>query len=201
MKKIRAMLFDADGVLLFHTDKLFSDRLAEELGISPAKILPFFEEVYVECLVGKQDLKRAIEPYAKSWGWNRNIDELLAFWFDYERKADEPLLEYIAQLKSHGIMSYIATNNEKYRAQDMFSKLGFTKYFEGIYAAGTIRAAKPDPQFFERIYQDMPHLHRSEILFWDDSLVNVAAAEAFGFQAELYSDFAGFKERMKHYVS
>lgn len=194
------MLFDADGVLLFHTDKLFSDRLAEELHISPTEVIPFFEEAYIECLVGKQDLKQAIAPYAERWGWPKSIDELLAFWFDYERKVDQPLLDYIANIKTAGILSYVATNNEKYRAEDMFSKLGFSQYFEGIYAAGTVGAAKPDGEFFASIYKDMPHLPKDEILFWDDSLVNVEAAKEFGFRAELYTNVENFRHVVSDYV-
>jgi FMN phosphatase YigB (HAD superfamily) len=43
-------------------------------------------------------------------------------------------------------------------------------------------------------------MDKSEILFWDDLTENVEQAREFGYQAERYTDFKNFKEKMKQYA-
>ncbi|HEX7368030.1 MAG TPA: HAD family hydrolase [Candidatus Saccharimonadales bacterium] len=196
---IKALLFDADGVLLYHTDKLFSERLADELGINSSEIEEFFAGPFQDCLVGKLDIKQAIAPYAKQWGWGKTIDDLLRFWFDYEHRENAQLLERIQGYRLRGIRCYVATNNEKYRAEGTFMKINISGSFDGLFASGLLGVIKPDKAFFARVLSSLRGVNRDEVLFWDDSDKNVAAAREFGFSAELYTTFPKFEQRMEHY--
>jgi FMN phosphatase YigB (HAD superfamily) len=40
-----------------------------------------------------------------------------------------------------------------------------------------------------------------QIIFWDDSLANVDAARAHGWQAELYTDYATFYEQFRQAIA
>ena len=198
---IKVLLFDADGVLLFHTDKIFSVRLSEYLDIPVGRINPFFEKVFGDCLVGLKDLREELAPYAKDWGWQGSIDELLTFWFEYEHNVDQPLINYISALRDKGTKSYVATNNEKYRAEALFGHLNLDQtVFEKLYAAGNLTVLKPDLAFYQKIYDDLIGIKKNEVLLWDDSIQNVEAARNYGFEAELYTTYQNFEVTMEQYV-
>lgn len=197
---IKAILFDVDGVILFPLNTFFSDRLAEKLGIPLSKIVPFFEKEYQQCLVGQLDLKEALVPYVREWQWTGSIDELLSFWFEAEAEVDANLIASIDNLRAKGLTCFVATNQEKYRAEYMFKQIGFNGSFDKLYAAGKLGVAKPDHAFFQHITDDLPDIPKDEILFWDDKQHNVEAARQFGILAEHYTSREDFDAKMKGYL-
>src|SRR3989344_5743929 len=104
---IKAILFDADGVLL--KDGMFSEYLKREHDLDIEKLIPFFTGPFRESLVGKADLKKILKPYLKDWGWKKSMDELLDLWFTTGHEIDERLVKYIKNLRKSGIKCYLAT--------------------------------------------------------------------------------------------
>lgn len=198
---IKALLLDADGVLFFHADKLFSERLAKEHGVDADKLEDFFTRIFPECLIGKRDLKAELSNHIEKWGWRGTVDDLLDYWFNYEHKVDQPLIDNIRALKQRGITSYVATNNERYRADWLFRSLNIDdSVFEKLFASGDLGYAKPDPRFFIFVMRDLISYRPDEILFWDDTAANVEAARSAGMAAELYVDYADFRKKIQNYV-
>lgn len=200
MSTIKAILFDADGVFISHTNKMFSERIAEELNISIDLVQPFFDDHFESVLTGKEDLATAITPFAKSWGWKGSVTELIEFWFNGERTVDEDLMVYIRKLHENGVTCCVATNNEINRAQFIFEVSGFSEFSDKLYSSSELGATKPNQVFFEKVWKDLGKIPKDQILFWDDSPENVAGGKAFGFMSELYTDFESFKVKMDQYV-
>ncbi len=198
---IKVILFDVDGVILFPLTKYFSVRLSELLGLPIEKILPFFDGPYKACMMGKLDLKEALAPYLAAWNWTGTMDELLEFWFEAEADVDKELIACIDTLREQGVVCLIATNQEKYRAEYMFQKIGFNKSFDKLYAAGNLGVAKPDHAFFQTIVDDLKGVAKEEILFWDDQLKNVESAREYGIHAEQYTTLPDFENKMHNYIS
>jgi hypothetical protein len=71
---IKVIILDADGVIMH--GEWFSKRYSEKFGVSLEEIMPFFNNEFIDCELGKADLKEAIKPYLKKWGWKGTIDEL-----------------------------------------------------------------------------------------------------------------------------
>jgi len=195
---IKVILFDADGVLI--NGEMFSNELERKYGIPNESTQPFFKGVFQECLIDAKDLKREIVPYLKKWGWKKSVQDYMNEWFAFEHKIDEPLVDYVQKLRAQGITCVVATNQEKYRTDYMLRKMGFKNNFDKVYASAHLGTRKPDQQFFENLLLDLPEIKKQEILFWDDSPGHVAAAKQFGINAELYTTFSNFKDKMKHYV-
>lgn len=195
---IKAVIFDADGVLI-HRTKYFSKHLHDEFGVPLEKALQFFEGPFVDCLVGEKDLKEEIAPYIKDWGMDKSVEELLQYWFDFEREVDEDLISYIYKLKNGGILVYVGTNNDKYRTEHMRNDIGLGSIVHKVYGSGDIGYKKPDHNFFRHIL-DEQKLKKDEVLFWDDTMINVEAAHSFGIHAEIYTSFEDFEEKMKKYI-
>ncbi len=195
---IKALLFDADGVLL--NGEYWSKHLARDYNVPYDKIEPFFLHEFKDCLEGKVDLKEAIAPYIPKWGWKGSVDELLDYWFKSEHVLDEPLVEYVQGLRSRGIKCYVATNQEKYRAQYMLEKMGFAESFDGVFASCNLGHQKPSKEFFAAVHDKLHDYKLSELLFWDDSEKFVEAARQVGLNAEVYTGFDEFKKKMKIFL-
>ena len=189
---IKVVIFDADGVLI-HQGR-FSKSLDEEYGITIETTASFFKGPFQDCLVGKKDLREAIAPYLDSWGWDKGVDVLLDYWFTIEHAINEDLISYIQELRSKGILCFLATNNEKYRFQYMLEKMGFSESFDRTYSSAHLGEKKPNQEFFAKIYNDLENIQKEEIFFTDDDLENIQGAKDFGIKAEIYTTLARLKE-------
>lgn len=191
---IKHILFDADGVLV-HAD-MFSRVLEERYGIKHEQTQSFYRGIFKEALAGNRDLKEIIEPYLKEWGWPKTTDDFLHEWFEYEHVLDEDIIEYIQKLRAKGVHCYVATNQEKYRAQYMIDKMGFGNSFEKLFASAHLGVLKPDQPYYQKILEDID-AKKNEVLFWDDSEENIVGAKKFGIHAEYFDSFDQFKKIMK----
>lgn len=192
---IKAVIFDADGMVITNTTR-FSDRFSQEFGVDYAEMLPFFEGEFKQCLIGKADLKEVLKPYLAKWNWEKPVEELLEYWFVSEQSIDKQVTDFAQQLRNQGIACYLGTNQEKYRIEYMKNKMGFSEIFDGIFSSADIGHKKPQPEFFKYIFRKLSPIEKQEVWFWDDTQESVEGAKDFGFKADLYTDFATFKNKM-----
>ena len=195
---IKVLIFDADGVLI--NGDIFSKRFSKEYNIDISKINPFFDGPFKDCLIGKADLKEAIIPYLEEWGWKDGVDNFLEYWFSTEHSIDHELIDYIQEYRKNGIKCVMATNQEKYRAEYLFNKIGFVNSFDKMYVSAHLGHKKTNKEFFEKLVNDLDGIKKDEILFWDDDIENINTAKEFGINAELYTTFEDFKQKIKNYI-
>lgn len=195
---IKVIILDADGVLI--NGERFSVRLAKEYGISLEQTASFFTGPFNECLIGNADLKEALVPYLEEWGWKTGVDAFLEYWFAAEHSIDEELVAYIQELRKQGIKCFVATNQEKHRAEYMLEKMGFADSFDKLYASAHLGHKKPSIVFYEKLLAELGDVQKGEVLFWDDAPENIEGAKEFGIHAELYTSFDDFKQKMNRYV-
>lgn len=193
----KIVIFDTDGMVI-NREMYFSQRYSKEFNISPEKMLKFFNNEFQLCLIGKADLKKEISKYLKDWHWTKSVDDLLLYWFQHESNLDQNILASIKKLKDNNIKCYLNTNNEKYRVSYLINNLKLDQYFDGIFASSQLGFQKPQPEFWQKIYEKLNKPNKSEILVWDDDEKNVESAQKFGFQAELYTDFNDYKNKIQN---
>lgn len=193
---LRTMIFDVDGIVI-HRAMYFSERLAKEFGVSPEVILPFFKKEFQLCVTGQADLKEAVTPYLDRWGWQKSVDELLAYWFAGESDLDQSVLAAIQQLRNGGVRCYFSTDNEKYRLCYILDDLGLKTLGDGVFASAELGCVKSQPAFWAAVHEQLGRPDESTVLVWDDDAENVEAAQQFGFQAALYTDFHSFTHQLK----
>jgi putative hydrolase of the HAD superfamily len=193
-KTIRAVLFDADGVIVT-PPFLFVAYLKRELGLTMDHTRAFFEGPFLDCLVGRADLKQAIAPFLPGWGWATPVEDFLQRWFEEEHVINAPMVPLIKALQDQGIICGLATNQERYRLAYMRREMGFSTLFDAVFGSAELGAAKPDRTFYRRV-TDALKVAPDEILFWDDSGRNVDAARAYGWQAEPFETYQAFQSVM-----
>ena len=194
---IKVVIFDVDGMIVHGTR--FSHRLAKKYNIPIETTEAFFNGVFQDCIIGKADLKQELTAYFPQWHWQGSLEEILNFWFDEKYNIiEERFFPLIEKLREKNIKCYIATNNEKYRTENIVNERNLGKYFDGVFASYTLQHKKPEAKFFESILEKLTNIKKEEILFWDDDAKNIEKAEVFGLKAQIYADFAEFKKTIEN---
>lgn len=194
---MKAIIFDADGMLLL--GERFSSRYSREFGVSMETLSEFFSEKFPACVLGKADLREELKPFLSEWKWKGSVDEFLFYWFK-GNYLNPDILSVIADLKLRGVGCYLATNQEKYRAAFIKDVLELGYLLNGCFVSSEIGFKKPQWEFFAHISETLSLIPNDQIFFWDDHVENVDAAREYGFQAELYTDLASFKERIAFFL-
>ncbi len=112
---IKAILFDLDGLVITKKEKLFSQRVSEDMGLSYEQVSEFFTGKFRECSFGRADLKEEILPHLIKWGYKGSVDDFLKYWFESESNTDKEVIKIVNSIRSKGIKCYISTRQEKYR--------------------------------------------------------------------------------------
>ncbi len=185
----KALVVDCDGMLI--PDRLrFSERLSQKLNIPLEKIVPFYIGPFKRCLVGKADLSLVIKPYLREWGWDNSVESFMQYWFDNEKAVDQELVHYLKEVRGNNNSVYLATNQEKYRLQYLADDLDLLRNFDHIFASCEMGVKKPELEFYQYIYKSLKYLDGindpSEVMYWDDQLEKVNAANRFGFQSHQF---------------
>jgi 2-haloacid dehalogenase len=111
----------------------------------------------------------------------------------YDHRWEETLthvidgtVDILHELKNQGTPLYAITNwhQEKFRLTK--ARHAFLGIFRDIVVSGDERLVKPDPAIY-RLLLDRNGLEASQSLFIDDSLKNVAGAEAVGMKAHHFT--------------
>jgi HAD superfamily hydrolase (TIGR01509 family) len=193
----KAILFDVDGLVIKARKEFFSERLARKQGISDESVRKFFMHDFKQCSFGKADLKEKITPFLEEWRWEESVDDLLVYWFESESSTDEKVLEAIKSFREKEIKCYIATRQEKYRFDYLLNTIGLAKYFDGAFSTCDIGFDKSDPKFYEYIL-DQISFKPSEVLFFDDTPINIETALLVGIESYLYVDINTLKQTVLH---
>jgi putative hydrolase of the HAD superfamily len=181
IKPTRSYVFDLDGVICVGPH--FGAALEREHGIPHSRWGTFFSGVFMECLVGRKDLKAELSAFIPQLGWSQSVDELLHFWFTVENVLCQEALRCVASLRNAGHRCYLGTNQERYRADFIANEMGLHRHFDGIFASGYVGFAKPEREYFHAVQEASGS---SDILLVDDSLRNVRGAELAGWKAIHY---------------
>ena len=185
MSAIKAILFDADGVLQLPAGDL-EERIERHLGPAPANLMAFMEAVYeVEAppQIGVGNFRAAMPYVLKKWYPGRTIDEFLAMWHSIEPCPQ--VMEIVARLRAQGVVCAIASTQEETRATYMSRELGYAAAFDREYYSHALGFKKPDPRYFEAVIAD-GRFDPAATLFIDDREENVAAARAAGLHARYF---------------
>lgn len=194
---IKAVIFDADGVAIFPWRAAqFFER---EYGITREMASGFFGGIFGDCLVGQADLKEVLPPYLAQWRWQASVDDFIRVWFEAENAPDERVVDVVHALRKSGLACYLASNQEKYRAEYIRTQMGFAGIFERLFFSCELGCKKPDRAYYEHITETLG-LAGLDILFWDDSLSVVEGARACGWNAEVYVAFEGFETKLALYL-
>lgn len=185
---IKAILFDADGVVIKAREVFFSQKIAIKQGVSSDIVRPFFIKDLRSAFIGKLDIKESLKNYLPNWKWQGSVEEFLKYWFEAESQRDEKVLEYVEEQRSKGIICYIATDREPYWADYLVNTIKLKEYFDGFFFSYDVGYMKDEKEFFIEVINRLK-LKPEEIAYFDDDPKNVDVAKGVGINAILYKKF------------
>jgi putative hydrolase of the HAD superfamily len=185
LEMIKAIVFDADGVIV-RPKTFFVSRVFELYGVPKHEFMDFIHGQFKRCTTGELELLDILPEYLEKWNVSIEPRDFIRQWVEHERHIDEELLTRIQDFRTRGTLCYLGTNQEQNRANYMKLEMGFSQFFDGVYASSDLGERKPNLEFYKRL-QDKIQIPAEQILFWDDSLENVTAARDVGWNSEVFS--------------
>ena len=185
MAGIRAILFDADGVVQ-RPSADFRGACGTLLGSSGEPLDIFMRELFATekpALTGKRDFVEDLMDVLQRHGIAHRLDDALAIWTSIE--VDRAIVDSIAALRARGMLCCLATNQQPYRGRHMSEALGFAKTFDREFYSHALGVAKPDPAYFRAIAEQLA-LPPETLLFIDDHEANVLGAREAGLLAAVF---------------
>lgn len=191
MQQKSTLLLDIDGVLN-HADR-FSTRYAKVFNIPPERLTSFFTGRFELCITGKADLRQELATILSDWEWRGSVDDLLKWWFEGEVQFDMQMISYVRNFKKKGIYVYAASNQERLRAQHLFSLPPLQTLFERVFLSCDVGVTKSDTQFFTHVLTELS-IPAQQVIFFDDDPINIHTANRLGIHAYLYRNYGEFKK-------
>lgn len=179
---IRALLFDADGVLQ-RPPKGFLKAFATLGGGDPRFVREIFAEE-AKTMTGHVDLIEALEAVIGRYQLSISVADLLEVWCRIELSPS--MLEVVAQAKSAGLRTALATNQQPYRGRWMQQNLPYADYFDQPCYSFELGLAKPDPAYYLEVVRRLG-VAPGEAVMIDDLRRNVRAARKAGLHGILCS--------------
>ncbi|MDQ0326837.1 putative hydrolase of the HAD superfamily [Rhodopseudomonas julia] len=179
------LMLDVDGVLVHGRPKGESwvENVERDLGVTP-EILEtcFFEPHWADVIVGKKQLMDVLErclPPVAPW---LAPQDFVDYWIANDSVLDEDLLSEADALRRHGMLVFLATNQEHMRARHLMERLRLAEHVDGIVYSAAVGARKPEPAFFDAALKLSGTAARDTVLV-DDMRANVEAAREAGWLA------------------
>ncbi|GAA4137486.1 HAD family phosphatase [Actinomadura keratinilytica] len=194
---VTSVIFDIGGVII-DWDPL---HLYRKLIPDDAERERFLTEVCSDSWNAEQDRGRsfaeAVEVAAARHPDQRELIE--AYWRRWPEMLGGPIPgvpELVAEIHGAGTPMFAITNWSAETYPIAVREYPVLELFRDVVVSGEVKVCKPDPEIFRLALQRFgvaPH----ETLFVDDNPVNVAAAEALGMGALLFTDATSLRDRLK----
>ncbi len=192
---MRAIIFDADGVLIGGKDKsgkyLWQKNIETDLGLSADQVCQIYSGDWSLVLKGLVDSRQHFKNMFAKLNIGVSVDEFVEYWLKNDSAINTEILPVIKSIK--GAKLYIGTNQDRRRTTILQEK--FEPYFDKIFSSYQIGAIKPEPKFF-RYIESILNIQSFDIAFIDDSKSHVEAATKLGWICHHYQSI----EELKHFI-
>jgi len=182
---IQAVIFDIGNVLIeWQPEQRYNDIIGQE------KSAAFFKGFDLHGLMNDIDAgapfsKTITDRMAQKSEWGRELVILRDQWCDLAQPVIEQSVVTLRALRQNGVKVFVLSNfgaeNFKWSEQ----QFPFLKEFDRRYISGEMMMRKPNPSIYQAVEEDC-QLSPRALLFADDRLENIEAAQARGWQTHLF---------------
>ena len=182
MDKIRAVIFDLDGVLVDAKDWHF-EALNRALCLFGYEISRYDHLVTYDGLPTRKKLEMLSLERGLPRPLHRFLNELKQIYFMQMVHAKcRPLFQHeyaISRLRSMGYKLVVASNAIRRSVEVMLEKCGLVSYFDFLLSNQDVERPKPDPEIYEKAIARLG-LTPDECLVVEDNQKGIRAAAAAG---------------------
>lgn len=193
---IKAVIFDFGGVLAEEGFREGLNCIGIKNGLDPDDFFKTCEDIiydigYVTGLTDEQNYWDAVRYRTGIKGSDKELREEIL-----ERFILRPaMLEYARKIKASGFVVAILTDQTNW-LDEINERTPFYNNFDFIFNSYKIKKSKREPSIFKEVYSKIGAAP-SEVLFIDDNIRNIYAAQAEGLQTLHYINFGDFVKKIK----
>ena len=184
--KAKCLMLDVDGVLVFgrpSDGQHWMVGLKEDLGIVPRELSQaFFKAAWQDVIVGRKEIVPTLQAALDHLAPTLRAEDVITYWFEMSARVVQPVLDDVRAARQAGHPVFLATNQDHSRADYLLHTVGLQGEVDGIVYSAKAGHRKPEPGFFA-FAEQMTGFDAAELLLVDDTLENVEAAAAKGWQA------------------
>jgi putative hydrolase of the HAD superfamily len=185
---VNGVLWDADGVLQQVPASWF-DLLDGVIGHDEATaLLDLLLPQMDHALRGSVSMSERLPAALAERGLGERADDVSEIWGTIE--VLEPSRAFVRELREAGFGCHLATHQDDLRASYMRARMGYDELLDRCFYSCEVGAAKPDEEFFHRVAAELG-VELRELVFVDDTLVNVESARACGLPAVFWHHHEG----------
>ncbi|MBQ8014322.1 MAG: HAD family phosphatase [Treponema sp.] len=198
MKKIKAVLFDMDGVLLDTESvcKICWERAADEYNLKN------IDEIFLQC-VGRSraDTTRLLQKYLDGEKEAESFRERTSVLFDvvWKEKGLEKMpfvSECLESLRKAGFRLAVVSSTRKVRVFPQLKDAGIFDYFETFTTGDMVTRSKPDPEIYLKAASSLG-LSPDECAAIEDSPNGVRSAVNAGIKCIMVPDLIPADDEMR----
>lgn len=109
------------------------------------------------------------------------------------------MAQLVREIKSRGYKTAMLTNNVREWMLIFNKKFKLDEYFDIIVNSADLRIRKPEPGIYQEVMQKLS-VREDQLIFIDDSVVNIEGARSLGIKSILFDSFGNFKSQLKLYI-
>ncbi len=195
MPMIQAVVFDIGNVLIRWQPEQFYDRV-----IGPEKRKQMFADVDLHGMNERVDLgedfTKTIYDTAKDFPkWRDEIRLWHDRWIEMAQPAIEHSVTLLRALRARDIPVFALSNFGIGSFDHAKTVYDFLVEFDRSYISGHMGITKPSPEIYQHVERDSG-IAPAGLLFADDRLDNIQAADARGWKTHHFSEPQGFADRL-----
>lgn len=183
---IQHILFDADGVIQQarqHWQPAFQVALRLDDELQARAVLDDVFAAETESLESEGGFAERLHRVLARWGRAGLAPQALNVMHDIEVHHD--VMQVVQAVRRSGIPCHVASNQQSSRARHMSEGLNYRSLFDAEFYSCVVGASKPKVGYFEKVVARLG-CPASSVLFFDDRLENVEAAQQAGLAAALF---------------
>ncbi len=182
MGKIKAVIFDMDGVLIDAKDWHY-EALNKALGLFGMEINRYDHLVTYDGLPTKKKLEMLTQERGLPKGLHSFINDMKQQYtmeIVYAKCKPKFFHEYaLSMLKKDGYNMAVCSNSIKNTIDIMLQKSSLQKYFDFYFSNEDVKKSKPDPEMYNKAIKRL-ELDPKECLIVEDNYNGIKAARASG---------------------
>jgi epoxide hydrolase-like predicted phosphatase len=202
-KKIKALIFDMNGVLVLGIElkrgsrlsNSFHQRIARKIGISIDTWFDAIDAVYADSIEGKISEKRVLNTISKNLDLKpERLERLILKNYKNLFKRNNELHKYAFRMKKKGYRIAILSD-QWHLSKKALLKENDVKRFDVSIISCDVGIRKPNPRIYRLTLRKLG-VKPSEAVFIDNRDWNTKAAEKLGIKTVLFKNNSQFKKEL-----